>query len=155
MNREEIKKEIRKIIDNNMDSDGYIPESIVSAAITDFFEQQMKDYEEVLADHRRLVRQIDVILNGEEGAAKQASLCDLVGQISSLQSKIKQLEQEKDNYGKAAFEAGRSMKSEVIDKGNDEESWPVFEVRHSYKYPDFESYLQRESQVTNPKPESE
>ncbi|MBG7371569.1 hypothetical protein I5J30_16335, partial [Pseudomonas aeruginosa] len=28
------------------------------------------DYEEVLADHRRLVRELDVLLNGEEGAAK-------------------------------------------------------------------------------------
>lgn len=37
------------------------------------------DYEEVLADHRRLVRELDVALNGD-GAAKQASLCDLVAQ---------------------------------------------------------------------------
>lgn len=36
------------------------------------------DYEEVLADHRRLVRELDVAMHGEEGAAKQASLCDLV-----------------------------------------------------------------------------
>lgn len=41
------------------------------------------DYEEVLADHRRLVREIDVAINGE-GAAKQASLCDLVAQIKEL-----------------------------------------------------------------------
>ncbi|MPS30540.1 MAG: hypothetical protein E2576_14510 [Alcaligenaceae bacterium] len=41
------------------------------------------DYEEVLADHRRLVRQLDVALNGEDGAAKQASLCDIVGQVVS------------------------------------------------------------------------
>lgn len=39
------------------------------------------DYEEVLADHRRLVRQLDVLLNGEAGAAKQASLCDIVSQV--------------------------------------------------------------------------
>ncbi|AEZ50825.1 hypothetical protein DC1_0003 [Burkholderia phage DC1] len=39
------------------------------------------DYEEVLADHRRLVRELDVLLNGEEGAAKQASLCDIVAQV--------------------------------------------------------------------------
>lgn len=50
------------------------------------------DYEEVLADHRRLVRELDVALNGEEGAAKQASLCDIVRQVKregirSLQSK--------------------------------------------------------------------
>lgn len=39
------------------------------------------DYEQTLADHRQLVREIDVILNGEDGAAKQASLCDLMGDI--------------------------------------------------------------------------
>ncbi|WP_071556473.1 hypothetical protein [Pseudomonas aeruginosa] len=42
------------------------------------------DYEEVLADHRRLVRELDVLLNGEEGVAKQASLCDLVAQVRTL-----------------------------------------------------------------------
>jgi len=40
-----------------------------------------KDYEEVLTDHKRLVRELDVIINGEEGAAKQASLCDIVSQM--------------------------------------------------------------------------
>ncbi|MFA5025059.1 MAG: hypothetical protein WC503_00930 [Candidatus Shapirobacteria bacterium] len=38
---------------------------------------------EVLDDKRRLTREIDVILNGEN-AAKQASLCDLIGQIKEL-----------------------------------------------------------------------
>jgi hypothetical protein len=40
------------------------------------------DYEEVLADHRRLVRQLDMLLNGSY-AAKQASLCDIVSQVAS------------------------------------------------------------------------
>lgn len=40
------------------------------------------DHEEVHRDHRRLVRELDVLLNGEAGAAKQASLCDIVGQIA-------------------------------------------------------------------------
>jgi hypothetical protein len=39
------------------------------------------DYERTLADHGRLVRELDVLLNGEEGAAKQASLCDIVAQV--------------------------------------------------------------------------
>ena len=39
------------------------------------------DYEEVLQSHRELVRQLDVALNGEAGAAKQASLCDIVAQV--------------------------------------------------------------------------
>lgn len=40
------------------------------------------DYEEVLTDHRRLVRELDVLINGEN-AAQQASLCDIVGQVRS------------------------------------------------------------------------
>ncbi|CAG9172521.1 hypothetical protein CURE108131_22980 [Cupriavidus respiraculi] len=39
-----------------------------------------QDYEAVLADHRRLVRELDVLLNGD-AAAKQASLCDIVAQV--------------------------------------------------------------------------
>lgn len=42
------------------------------------------DYEEVLADKRRLTRELDVALHGEHGAAKQASLCDLVGPAKRL-----------------------------------------------------------------------
>lgn len=41
------------------------------------------DYEEVLADKKRLVREIDVIINGEN-AAKQASLVDLIPKIREL-----------------------------------------------------------------------
>lgn len=41
------------------------------------------DYEEVLDDHRRLVREIDAILN-DGNAAPQASLCDLIPQIKKL-----------------------------------------------------------------------
>ena len=40
-------------------------------------------YLEVLQDHDKLVREIDVIINGDR-AARQASLCDLVGQIEEL-----------------------------------------------------------------------
>lgn len=43
-----------------------------------------RDHEEVHESKRALVREIDVIINSEEGAAKQASLCDLVGQIQEL-----------------------------------------------------------------------
>lgn len=39
------------------------------------------DYEAVLADHKRLVRELDVLLNGEDGAAQQAFLADLVAQV--------------------------------------------------------------------------
>lgn len=40
----------------------------------------ISDYEEVIQDKKRLTRELDVALNGKEGAAVQASLCDLVAQ---------------------------------------------------------------------------
>jgi len=46
------------------------------------------EYELVIADHRRLTRELDVALNGEAGAAKQASLCDVVGQVKDQRWKL-------------------------------------------------------------------
>ncbi len=43
----------------------------------------IKDYIESAKSNNKLVRELDVILNGEEGAAKQASLCDIVSQVQS------------------------------------------------------------------------
>ena len=48
----------------------------------------LADYEEVNEDKKRLVREIDVILNGEDGAAKQASLCDIVAQLRTFKKEI-------------------------------------------------------------------
>lgn len=52
-------------------------------------ELTIADYEAAFEDHRRLVRELDVIMNGDD-AAPQASLCDLVGQIAQW-SRIIQL----------------------------------------------------------------
>jgi len=43
----------------------------------------IQDYEDVLADKRRLTKEIDVALNGD-GAAEQASLCDIVAQVKAI-----------------------------------------------------------------------
>ncbi|WP_276483576.1 hypothetical protein [Paraflavitalea pollutisoli] len=40
----------------------------------------LKDYEQVIKEHNRLVRELDVLLNGSN-AAKQASLVDIVDQV--------------------------------------------------------------------------
>jgi len=67
--------------------------------INNRLKRQVADYEEVLADHRRLVREIDVALNGEDGAAKQASLCDILMQVTNLMKIAKMtvaLEQERN-----------------------------------------------------------
>lgn len=42
--------------------------------------------EKSIADYKRLVRELDVAINGD-GAAKQASLCDIVGQVREMRLK--------------------------------------------------------------------
>ncbi|MFQ1711925.1 hypothetical protein ACK39D_05375 [Aeromonas veronii] len=44
---------------------------------------QHDDLLEMQNDHHRLVRELDVLLNGVDGAAPQASLCDLVAQLKA------------------------------------------------------------------------
>jgi len=39
------------------------------------------DLMEVIEDYRRLTRELDLAINGVEGAAPQASLCDIVAQV--------------------------------------------------------------------------
>lgn len=51
----------------------------------------IKDYEEVNEDKKRLVRELDMIINGKKGMAKQASLCDIVGQVKTLKEKQDQI----------------------------------------------------------------
>lgn len=55
-------------------------------------ELTIADYEEVLADKRRLTRLLDVAMHGEDGAAKQASLCDLIEPAKRMRERIKVLE---------------------------------------------------------------
>lgn len=45
--------------------------------------QQRDELLEAKEDHDRLVRELDVLLNGVYGAAKQASLCDLVAKLKA------------------------------------------------------------------------
>lgn len=53
----------------------------ITAALAQVERDTQHDYEEVLTDQRRLVKELDVLMNGRN-AAKQASLCDLVGSFS-------------------------------------------------------------------------
>jgi hypothetical protein len=48
---------------------------------------QVADYEEVLADKKRLAREIDIAIHGEPSAA-QPSLCDLIGPIRELRTQV-------------------------------------------------------------------
>ena len=59
----------------------------IAATGTDDPPLTIADYEEVLADKRRLVRELDVAMHGEDGAAKQASLCDLIEPARELRER--------------------------------------------------------------------
>ena len=47
--------------------------------------ERIGNWETVDKDHKRLVRELDELLNGKEGMAQQASLCDIVAQVASIQ----------------------------------------------------------------------
>ena len=53
---------------------------------------QIKGYEEWAEDIKRLTRKLDVEMHGEENAAKQASLCDLIGSGKELRDQIDRLQ---------------------------------------------------------------
>lgn len=46
------------------------------------------DYKLLLEDQKRLVRELDIALNGEDGSAEQASLCDIVAQVKDERWKL-------------------------------------------------------------------
>lgn len=63
------------------------------------------DYEEVFDDHKRLVRELDVIINGEN-AAQQASLCDIVAQLKKEHT---QTETKEDYYKHLYYELKKKV----------------------------------------------
>jgi hypothetical protein len=46
------------------------------------------DYDQALADHRRLVRELDLAMNGPEAAAQPASLCGLIEPARRMRSAL-------------------------------------------------------------------
>jgi hypothetical protein len=60
-----------------------VPDGTADVVLASDYDTTVADYEEVLADKRRLTHEIDVLLNGKH-AATQASLCDIVGQLQSM-----------------------------------------------------------------------
>ena len=52
---------------------------------------RLVDMQQVIDDKHRLTRELDVAMHGEEGAAKQASLCDLIGPARDMRKRITEL----------------------------------------------------------------
>jgi hypothetical protein len=78
----------------------------------DAAEQLNRDHEEVHADRRRLVREMDVMLHGD-GAAKQAALCDMLAIVARLKRERDSLRQRVERM------------SDVLAL---DEPWPLFDV---------------------------
>lgn len=70
-----------KQVRSEQTDDGATADMLQAAADEiDRLRAELGDYREMVAEWRDLTRRLDVALNGD-GAAKQASLCDLVAQF--------------------------------------------------------------------------
>lgn len=79
----------RAVVENrapNFDAVQTLTVKIDTSAIQAEIDKAVAEFEAYRDEHRRLVRELDVALNGEVGAAQQASLCDLVAQVRRQQS---------------------------------------------------------------------
>jgi hypothetical protein len=55
----------------------------IAEAENDQFDE-LEAYKTYVDDVRRLTRELDVLINGEKGAAIQPSLCDIVSQVAAI-----------------------------------------------------------------------
>ena len=81
--------------------------------------QERDDYQEVHEDKQRLVRKLDVIWNGEAGAATQASLCDLVAQIAR---ELPDVRQQLATARREVWEEAAQLCEQLYDASNDREA---------------------------------
>ncbi len=77
----------------------------------------LADYKAVLDDKRRLIRELDVALHGEEGAAEQASLCDLIAPAEKLRAEVTRLERvlEKELLAGLQMQVQLNSATKVVD----------------------------------------
>jgi hypothetical protein len=73
-----------------------------------------------LADKRRLAREIDMALHGEEGAAKQAFLCDLVEPARRLRKRAARFQQEHNEAYERAAENARGIYMKCLHESSDQ-----------------------------------
>jgi hypothetical protein len=68
------------------------------AAERDALRAELRDHEDAVANKRQLTRELDVAMHGEDGAAKQASLCDLIGPAKKLRAERDALRKDAERY---------------------------------------------------------
>lgn len=87
---------IGKLTERDWRGRSFNRDGVAAAAEIERLTTLVADYEDVVADKRRLAREIDVAMHGEEGAAKQPSLCDLVAPAAQMRATIEKLTREMD-----------------------------------------------------------
>lgn len=76
----------------------------------------INDYEEALRDKRRLTRELDIALSGADGAAEQASLCDLIGPAKELREERDRLKIELNHAYEDGFKKAKEMAIKLADE---------------------------------------
>jgi hypothetical protein len=76
--------------------------------------QLVTDHEEVAQDKRRLARELDVALNGEKNAARQASLCDLIPDAERLAAENARLKEALKPFAESMEHLDIQMSDEPI-----------------------------------------
>lgn len=69
----------------NDDATLYVVSERSLVAYAAAWRERVADRNDIIVEKNRLVRELDVALNGQVGAAQQASLCDLVAQVQRQQ----------------------------------------------------------------------
>lgn len=80
-----------------------IAKDVTAAALREYV-AEIAAYEQQAADHRRNVRLIDVAMHGDEGAARQASTCDLIDPAHRLRVRAEKAEHDRDEAVKLLSE---------------------------------------------------
>ena len=83
------------------------PAMTVSAIVSELEERDrtIAAMDDVIDDTKRLARELDIAINGEEGAAKQASLCDLISPARKMRDENAALKAQLQEAHKDTFAA--------------------------------------------------
>jgi hypothetical protein len=106
----------------------------------------LADYQEVLTDKQRLTRELDIALHGEEGAAKQAGLCDLIQPARQLRATIDLLERNAGIQAKLLADTGRE-RDQAISQVERENTRPLATIEQLNEV--YGSYIINKRQLFN------
>jgi len=92
------------------------------------------DYEVAAASARRLAREIDVAMHGEEGAAQQASLCDLVDPARWLRERAEAAEASNRALVEARHNEREALRACLWHLGTEEDRKHMAEYGYGWRF---------------------